>query len=331
MGHHVCVLDDLSSGRPENIEEVLATDPAHRRYADRFRFVNGSVVDETAVDEAFGDGPDIVFHQAAIPSVPRSFSAPGATLRANVEGTTKVLEACRRTHVGRLVFASSSSVYGDTPTLPKHEEMTPHPLSPYALSKLAGEHLCSIYSGEYGISTAALRYFNVFGPRQDPTSQYAAVVPNFVQRLLAGKPPQVYGDGRQSRDFTYVENVVAANLLAAGLRLPARGSAGETTPRAASGDPEALIVNIGTGNRKTLLDLIEALQQTVGGSVEPEFAEPRAGDVRHSHAAIEKARESFGYEPVVGFEEGLRRTVADFRERTEGPRVENGVGTATER
>ena len=316
-GHEATVLDDLSSGRHENLEDVFAGNPNGSGYADRFRFVEGSIVDESAVDEAM-ESASVVFHQAAIPSVPRSFADPAATLRANVEGTGRVLEACRRHGVHRLVFASSSSVYGDTPTLPKTEEMTPCPRSPYALSKLAGEHLCNIYTRQYGIATVVLRYFNVFGPRQDPTSQYAAVVPNFICRMLAGGSPVIYGDGEQSRDFTYVENVVAANLLAAGLQLPDPADRNKQAMRHAPMTGEAaaggLVVNVGTGGRHTLLRLIDSLNEILGGQIAPEFADPRPGDVRHSHAAVDEAARHLGYEPTVGFEEGLRRTVASFSE-----------------
>ena len=304
-GHDVTVLDDLSSGRRENLEDVLFDDDGS--LAAKLRFIEGSIVDDDAVDDAI-EGATVVFHQAAIPSVPRSFANPAATLRANVEGTSRVLEACRRHGVLRFVFASSSSVYGDTPTLPKREEMPPCPLSPYALSKLAGEHLCDMYAREYGITTVALRYFNVFGPRQDPTSQYAAVVPNFICRMLAGDRPRVYGDGEQSRDFTYVDNVVAANLLAAGLQ-PAGGAAHGSPD---GQDAASLVVNVGAGGRHTLLRLIEALNEILDQHIEPTFADPRPGDVRHSHAAIDKAARHLGYDPEVTFEEGLDRTVAWF-------------------
>jgi UDP-glucose 4-epimerase len=317
-GHRVTVLDDLSSGRPENLKDVLAGD-REATLAARFRFIEGSILDDTAVDEAIG-GATAVFHQAAIPSVPRSFADPAATLRANVEGTSRVLEACQRHGVQRFVFASSSSVYGDTPTLPKHEEMPPCPMSPYALSKLAGEHLCDIYARQYGITTVAMRYFNVFGPRQDPTSQYAAVVPNFICRLLEDDSPVVYGDGGQSRDFTYVENVVTANLLAAGMSPTGAEVSGERSGATDTAIDGSLVVNVGAGGRHTLLRLIEALNEILGKQIPPTFTDPRPGDVRHSHAAVEKAGRYLGYEPAVGFEEGLDRTVAWFRQRAEQPR-----------
>lgn len=309
-GHQVTVLDDMSSGRPENLRAVLDADPDGNGYAEQFRFVEGSIVDAGAVGEAI-EGVATVFHQAAIPSVPRSFADPTATLRANVEGTAVVLEACREHEVKRVSFASSSSVYGDTPTLPKTEDMTPNPMSPYALSKLAGEHLCDVYARAYGIRTVALRYFNVFGPRQDPTSQYAAVVPNFVTRMRDGEPAVIYGDGKQSRDFTYIDNVVTANLLAAGV------ACGDETSEAGLAfhrEPVegALVVNIGAGARHTLLDLVDALNEIIGEQLQPELTEPRPGDVRHSHACVERARNFLGYEPTVSFAEGLRLTAASF-------------------
>lgn len=309
-GHDVVVLDDLSSGKRENLDDLEG---------DRLTFIEGSILDDEALGRAI-NGVEAVFHQAAIPSVTRSFANPAATLRANVEGTARVLEACRKNDIRRVVVASSSSVYGDTLTLPKEEGMTPAPLSPYAQSKLTGEALCQIYAREYGFAVASLRYFNIFGPRQDPTSQYAAVVPRFITALLAGKPPTVYGDGKQSRDFTYIDNVVAANLLAAGVGEGSRDDHVGANEEAA-GDLQAdenragraSVMNIACGERFTVLELIATLNRLIGTDIEPEFTPPRPGDVRHSHAAIERARAEIGYEPLVGFEEGLRRTVDWFR------------------
>jgi len=315
-GHEVTVLDDLSSGRRSNLDELSANTGG----PSRLRFIEGSIVDDAAVEAAL-EGVSAVFHQAAIPSVPRSFANPAATLRANVEGTARVLESCRRHGVTRFVFASSSSVYGDTPTLPKHEGMPPCPLSPYALSKLAGEHLCEIYARQHGIRAVALRYFNVFGPRQDPNSEYAAVVPKFICRMLDGSQPMVYGDGQQSRDFTYVDNVVAANLLAAGVPFgDARDEDPGSNPNAmeiATLQPGALVVNVGAGTRHTIDQLIAELNSILGCELAAEHGDARPGDVRHSHASVDKASESLGYEPTVGFEEGLRRTVTWFSARHE--------------
>ncbi len=279
--HEVRVIDDLASGRRENLreEEGAAT------------FFQGDICDPELLGRAF-DGAKCVFHQAALASVQRSVQDPLATNRANVEGTLQVLRVARQCGVHRVVYASSSSVYGDTPTLPKSEHMPTVPRSPYAVSKLAGEHYCRVYTDLFGLETVALRYFNVFGPRQDPASQYAAVVPIFVTALLEGRRPTVFGDGEQSRDFTYVEDVVTANLLAA----EAEGAAG-------------LVFNVGCGSRHTINDLLRALRAVVGTDIEPVYTAERAGDVRHSQADIRRAREVLGYEPSVGFEEGLGRTV----------------------
>lgn len=323
----VVVLDDLSSGREANLEDAVAG----AGLRGRLRFVRGSLLEDEALEAAL-EGVAVVFHQAAIPSVPRSFQDPARTLRANVEGTARLLRGCARRGVQGLVFASSSSVYGETPELPKHEAMVPSPLSPYALSKLAAEQLCRILAEEYGVRTVCLRYFNVFGPRQDPASQYAAVVPRFIGRMLAGKPPVIFGDGEQSRDFTYVDNVARANLLAAEAlaegRLDPTEAPAEERPVAAgatavgvggtggAGVPGAGIpLNIGTGERHTVLELVATLNRILDTELEPEFEPPRPGDVRHSLAAIEAAGEALGYRPTVGFQEGLRRTVAWFRER----------------
>jgi nucleoside-diphosphate-sugar epimerase len=284
-GQEVRVVDDLSTGHRENLQSA----------AGRARFFEGSVCDGVLLRRAF-DGADYVLHQAALASVPRSVADPLATNRANVEGTLKVLDAARECGVRRVVYASSSSVYGDAPTLPKREDMTPRPKSPYAVSKLAGEYYCQVYNGVFGLETVALRYFNVFGPRQDPTSQYAAVIPIFIDCIVSGKRPQVFGDGEQSRDFTFVDDVVAANLQAA----RAEGAAGA-------------VCNLGRAERHTLNELLELLQQIIGKRVKPQYGPDRVGDVKHSEADISRARQAFGYDPKVGFEEGLRRTVEWFR------------------
>jgi len=284
-GEQVRVVDDLATGRRENLESV----------ADRVRFFEGSVCDLDLLREAF-DGADYVLHQGALASVPRSVADPLATNRVNVEGTLKVLEAARERGVKRVVYASSSSVYGDAPTLPKREDMTPQPKSPYAVSKLAGEYYCQTYTSVFGLETVSLRYFNVFGPRQDPASQYAAVVPIFIRCIFAGEAPQVFGDGEQSRDFTFVDDVVTANIQAA----RAQGAAGA-------------VCNLGCGERHTLNELLELLQRIIGKDVEAQYGPDRPGDVKHSMADITRARETFGYDPRVSFEDGLRRTVEWYR------------------
>jgi nucleoside-diphosphate-sugar epimerase len=235
----------------------------------------------------------LVFHEAAIPSVPRSIENPEETHRACVDGTFALLVAARAAGVRRVVYAASSSAYGDQPTLPKVEEMAPQPLSPYAAAKLVGEYYCQVWARTYGFETVSLRYFNVFGPRQDPGSQYSGVISRFIAALLSGERPVIYGDGEQSRDFTYISNVVDANLRAA-----------ETT----RGIGE--VINVATGERATLNELLEALKGITGKTdVSADYREQRAGDVRHSLADITRARELLGYEPKVGLEEGLRKTI----------------------
>ena len=281
LGHEARVVDNLATGRAENLEGL----------ADGIVMYEGSILDAALLNEAFA-GADYVLHQGAIPSVPKSVKDPAASNAANVDGTLNVLLAARDAGVKRVVYASSSSVYGDTPVLPKHEDMTPNPQSPYAVSKLAGEHYCCVFTRVYGLETVSLRYFNVYGPRQDPKSHYAAVVPIFTRRLLAGAAPTVFGDGEQSRDFTFIEDVVAANLQAA----EAPGAAGA-------------VVNLGCGERHTLNELIALLQELTGHDVAPEYADARPGDVKHSQADISRARELIGYDPQVSFEEGIRRTL----------------------
>ena len=287
-GEDVRVVDDFSTGRPENLAE----------FTGRIELLEGSICDGGLLARAF-DGADYVLHQAALASVQRSVENPLASNEANVEGTVKVLTAARDAGVKRVVYASSSSVYGDTPELPKREDMKTDPLSPYAVSKLAGEHYCCVFDDLFEIETVSLRCLSVFGPRQGPESQYAAVIPIFVQRLLAGETPQVFGDGEQSRDFTYVENAVEANLLAA----TAEGAGGA-------------VCNVGCGRRYTLNELLDSLRGLIASNVGAEYLEERPGDVRHSLADIEEARERLGYEPLVDFEEGLRRTVEWYRARS---------------
>jgi len=284
-GERVRVLDNFSTGRQENIAPFLA----------QIELIEGDLRDLPTVRRAAA-GVDIVLHQAALPSVQRSIDDPLTTDAINATGTLHVLLAARDAGVKRVVYASSSSVYGDSPTLPKREDMLPLPKSPYATTKITGEYYCRVFWQVYGLETVALRYFNVFGPRQDPTSHYAAVVPRFVTALLRGEPPTVYGDGLQSRDFTYVANVVQANLLAA----VAPGVAGEA-------------FNVACGERYTLLDLLAALNDILGARIAPVHAPARPGDVRHSLADITAARQKLNYRVEVNFSEGLRRTVEWYR------------------
>ncbi len=288
-GHDVRALDNLSTGRPENVAAVRAAAP------ERFTMIEADVRDLEACRRAC-DGVDFVLHEAALGSVPRSVEQPGESTAVNVHGTVNVFQAAREAGVRRVVWASSSSVYGDTPTLPKHEEMPPAPLSPYAATKWAGETFGRVFSATMGLETVALRYFNVFGPRQDPESQYAAVIPRFITALVRGTRPTVYGDGGQSRDFTYVDNVVEANLAAC-TRGPGKGE----------------VMNIACGARYSLLDLLAAIAKHLGVEANPEFLPPRAGDVRHSQASIDVARRLLAFEPRIDFEEGLARTVEFFR------------------
>jgi len=290
QGHETRVVDDLSTGHKGNLDGLT----------DALVLHEGTVLDAALLREAFA-GADYVLHQAALASVPRSVKDPAATNAANVDGTLNVLLAARDAGVRRVVYASSSSVYGDTPVLPKQEDMVPNPQSPYAVSKLAAEHYCRAFTRVYGLETVSLRYFNVYGPRQDPKSQYAAVVPIFIRKLMAGEPPTVFGDGEQSRDFTYVEDVVAANIQAA----EAPGAAGA-------------VVNLGCGERHTLNELIALLQEMTGRHVAPEYTEPRAGDVKHSQADVSRARELIGYDPRVSFEDGVQRTLEWYKGRQSG-------------
>jgi UDP-glucose 4-epimerase len=293
-GERVRVLDNFSTGRRENLTSFL----------DHIELVEGDLRDLPTVRRAV-EGVDYVLHQAALPSVPRSIADPLASNAANVTGgTLHLLVASRDASVRRMVCASSSSAYGDSPILPKQEEMLPRPKSPYAVSKLTGEHYCRAFTEVYGLETACLRYFNVFGPRQDPASQYSAVIPLFIMAMLQGESPTVHGDGLQSRDFTYVANVVQANLLAA-----------------AAPNVAGRVFNVACGQRHTLLDLIAALDDILGTQIAPTHTDPRPGDVRHSLADITAAREALGYRVQVDFYEGLRRTVDWYKERFAAERV----------
>jgi nucleoside-diphosphate-sugar epimerase len=281
-GARVRVLDDLSTGHRENIEEI----------GGDLDFIEGSVADEALLNKVL-DGVELVFHEAAIPSVPRSVEAPKQTHIASVDGTFSLLVAARDKRVRRVVYAASSSAYGDQPTLPKSEQMLPDPLSPYAVAKLVGEYYCQVFTRVYGLETVSLRYFNVFGPRQDPGSQYSGVVSRFISSLLSGEQPVIYGDGEQSRDFTYIDNVVAANLSAAS----SKGASGK-------------VINVANGQRITLNELLSELKELTGKQdVTADYREPRVGDVRHSLADITLAREFLGYESKVGLRDGLQRTI----------------------
>jgi UDP-glucose 4-epimerase len=295
-GHAVRVLDDFSAGKAENLAP----------FANHIEVLRGDIRDVDTVKESMRD-IEFVFHEAALGSVPRSVADPQTTHDVNITGTLNILLAARDARVRRVVYASSSSVYGETPELPKHEKMTPQPLSPYALSKLTGEHYISIFKQVYGFEAVALRYFNIFGPRQDPDSHYAAVMPKFATALLKGERPIIFGDGMQSRDFTYVENVVEANLKAS----VAEGIAGRA-------------FNVACGGRYTLLELLAKMKEFLHSDVEPLHESSRAGDVRDSQASIEAAREGFGYEVKVGFEEGLRRTVEWYRSSALVSNAQNG-------
>ena len=287
-GHAVRVVDDFSSGRRENLEEVLGDvelidDP-------------GGIVSEKVCARAASD-VDVILHQGAVPSVTRSVADPLQTNRVNVSGTLTLLEAARIAGVGRFVYASSSSVYGGGEGDVRREDDVPRPLSPYAVSKLAVENYAVLYHGLHGMETVGLRYFNVFGPRQDPASQYAAVIPLFIRELLGGRSPVIYGDGEQTRDFTYVDNVVLGNLLA----LEAKGVGGE-------------IFNLAMGRKCSVNDLFSKLREVIGAeTIEPSYAPARKGDVVHSLADISKAKKLLGYVAKVPLEEGLRRTVDWYR------------------
>lgn len=292
-GESVVVLDDFSTGRWENLEAVQRALPAGAAAPE---IQEGGIRDGALLRRALR-GVTHVLHQAALPSVQRSVEDPLSSHEVNASGTLRLLVAARDAGVRRFVYASSSSVYGDTPTLPKIETMTPTPQSPYAVSKLAGEYYCRIAHSLYGLETVSLRYFNIFGPRQDPNSQYAAVIPNFVRAAIDGKAPTVFGDGLQSRDFTFIDNAVQANLLACEAPAGAAGGA----------------YNVGCGESATLLDLLKILGEIAGAPIRPIHAPTRQGDVRHSLASIDAARARLGYAPGIGLEEGLRRTVEWLR------------------
>lgn len=288
-GHEVTVLDNFSSGHRRNLAGL----------SERFTLVEGSICSKEDLKRAM-EGAEYVIHQAAIPSVSRSVQDPFPTNEANVTGTLRLLWEAHHAGVKRVVQASSSSVYGETPVLPKVETMVPAPISPYAVSKMTAESYGKAFSHTFGLEVVALRYFNVFGPRQDPGSKYSAVIPKFIAQMMAGQSPTVHGDGLQSRDFSYIDNVIEANLKAC------------TAPGAAG-----LAFNIACHERTNLLQLVEVLNEILGTDLSPELGEPRPGDIKHSLADISLAREVLGYDPRVDFAEGIRRTVAWYRQHSD--------------
>ncbi len=291
-GEQVRGVDNFATGNPENLREILG----------RIDFREADILDIDAMREAC-IGVDYVLHQAAIPSVPKSVLDPLGSNRVNIDGTVNVLVAARDAKVKRVVFAASSSAYGDTPTLPKHEAMRPDPISPYAVAKLASEHYMVSFYLCYGLETVCLRYFNIFGPRQDPSSPYSGVLAKFMTQMLRGEQPAIYGDGEQSRDFTYIDNAVEANLLAC--KAPAEKVAGQ-------------VFNTATGRRVTLNETFKLLQGLTSYHGQPKYGPERGGDIKHSLADISKIEAGLGYKPVVDFEEGLRRTVEWYREAVVG-------------
>src|SRR6266571_445328 len=282
----VKVIDNFSTGKRENVEP----------FKDDAEIIEADLAEVNNLAQLLR-GADYVIHQAAIPSVPKSIIDPVKSHQANVNGTLQLLLACRDAGVKRVVYASSSSLYGDSPALPKHEGMMPNPLSPYGAQKLFGEMYCQVFTRAYGLETVSLRYFNVFVPRQDASSQYSGVLAKFIPGVLQGRRPTIYGDGLQSRDFTYVQNVVEANLLAC-------------TTSGVAGD----VFNIACGDRITVNSMLQQINTITGTDIAPIYTDPRRGDIKHSMADITKARERLGYNPLVRFEEGLRRTIEWYRE-----------------
>jgi UDP-glucose 4-epimerase len=283
--HYVVVVDDLSTGRMDNIQNLIGK--------ENFEFVKCSITDLDSLKKIFQD-VDYVFHQAAIPSVQRSIENPIAINEVNVAGTLNVLVAARDCGVKKVIYASSSSVYGDTPELPKREDMKPNPLSPYAVSKLIGEYYCKVFSEIYGLKAVSLRYFNVYGPKQDPNSEYAAVVPKFIQRILNNLPPVIYGDGKQTRDLIFVKDAVKANILA--MKKNVEG-----------------VFNIAYGKDVSINELANKIMEIMGVELNPIYDEPRKGDIRHSLADISLARKKLGYEPECDLEKGLKETINYFK------------------
>ena len=285
--YHVIIIDDLSTGKRANADRFLKKDAVE--------FVEGSVIDLALLQTLF-KGTEYVFHQAALARVPFSIENPLSANEVNITGTLDVLLAARDNKVKKVVFASSSSIYGDTDVLPQHEAMLPNPLSPYALTKLAGEYYCSIFKNIFKLNTICLRYFNVYGPRQDPHSQYAMVIPAFINRVSSGTPPVIFGDGEQSRDFTFIQDVVNANI------------------RAAESDVNG-VFNIGSGKNITINQLAELIIKLLQKDIRPVYDKPRLGDVKHTLADVSKAK-LFGYEPACSLEDGLRKIINDLRRKS---------------
>lgn len=280
-GHQVRILDNFSTGNRKNIEP----------FQDKIEVIEGDLRSYHIVMEAV-DGMDFVLHQGALPSVPRSIRDPLTTNEVNAVGTLNLLHACVDAKVKRVVFASSSSIYGDSPTLPKSEDMTPNPLSPYAVSKLAGEKYLHVFAKLYGLHTVSLRYFNVFGPRQNPDSQYSAVIPKFIKAIMNAESPVIYGDGKQSRDFTFIQNVIEANIMATEVDCP-----------------PGIAMNCAVHQRTDLNQLVVEINKILGKDIKPEYTEARPGDVKHSFADITLIQKTLGFEPKIYFEEGLRKTI----------------------
>lgn len=285
-GAFVRVVDNLLTGKKNNLADIL----------DKVEFIEADMGDGSVAHSAMKD-IDIVLHQGALPSVPKSIDEPAATHRHCLEATFTLLLAARDAGVKRFVYAASSSVYGDTPTLPKVETMPPNPLSPYAVAKLAGEYYCSVFYQVFGLETISLRYFNVFGPHQDPTSQYAAAIPAFVTAILKDQPPTIFGDGEQTRDFTYIDNVVDANLLAARTK-----------------HTEGRVLNIACGQAVSVNEIINVINQLTGKNIKPIYTDPRQGDVKHSLADITRAKKLIGYKPAIQFKEGLRLAIEWYQD-----------------
>ncbi len=288
QGDKVRGIDNLATGKITNLTDIL----------ERIDFRQSDLLDAKATQAAC-EGVDFILHQAAIPSVPRSVRDPLESNRANVDGTVTLLVAAKDAKVKRVVYAASSSAYGDTPTLPKREDMTPNPISPYAVAKLASEHYMASFWRCYGLETVALRYFNIFGPRQDPTSQYSGVLAKFITLMLKGEQPTIFGDGTQSRDFTYIDNAVSANLLAS---------------NAPTADVAGKVFNVATGRRVDLNETFQALKKITGYHGDVKYGPERAGDVKHSLADLTRSQQHLGYQPTVAFEVGLQRTVDWYRE-----------------
>jgi len=281
-GKKVRVIDNLSTGNIDNLAHLI----------NDIEFIESDIRDINLLDKAM-KGVDFCFHEAALPSVARSVEDPITVNQVNIDGTLNLLFAAKKNKIKRFIYASSSSAYGDSPSLPKKEDMKSNPLSPYAVSKLTGEYYCGVFYSVYGLETLCLRYFNVFGPRQDPGSQYAAVIPKFITCFLKNNVPQIYGNGEQSRDFTYIDNVVSANMLAA----EAKNTSGQ-------------VLNIACGRQTSLNDLVKLLKSLLSSKVKPDYTESRPGDIKHSLADISKAMDILGYSPKTSFEQGIKKTIA---------------------